>query len=167
MKDLFIAYVPVLQTLLWCVLIGFLIGHFKKHIASLLNAFTARIKAGGSLKVGLVEMGATPFTTDTDDAKKAQEEKDQKVEGFGEFEKFGNPDRFRLLFKAQADYWKKSTKAMEVPGGCVVQVTTELINGDGSRACAEALTFVPGVAILLEEQEGRYLGNPASGTESE
>ena len=37
----------------------------------------------------------------------------------------------------------KSTKAMEVIGGCVVQVTTQ----QGSNI-AEALTFVPGVKIV-------------------
>jgi len=51
----------------------------------------------------------------------------------------------------------KSTKAMEVPGGCVVQVTTQ--QGDD---VAEALTFVPGVNIIVSYDEtgfvfGRYL----------
>jgi hypothetical protein len=38
----------------------------------------------------------------------------------------------------------KSTKAMEIPGsGCVVQVTTQQRNLDGSYSVAEALTYVP------------------------
>ena len=42
----------------------------------------------------------------------------------------------------------KSTKAMEIPEvGCVVQVTTQQRNPDGSYAVAEALTFVPGVEV--------------------
>src|SRR5262249_47600235 len=59
---------------------------------------------------------------------------------------FGNGDTFKLICKAssQAEGWMKSTKAMEIPGvGCVVQVTTQQRNPDGSWAVAEALTFVP------------------------
>jgi hypothetical protein len=51
----------------------------------------------------------------------------------------------------------KSSKAMEVPGGCVVQVTTQQKNEDGSYAVAEALTFVPGVKLADDENNGRKL----------
>ena len=63
---------------------------------------------------------------------------------------FGNGDMFQLLCKAssQVEGWMKSTKAMEIYGvGCIVQVTTQQRNADGSYAVAEALTFVPGVRI--------------------
>lgn len=71
----------------------------------------------------------------------------------------GNGDTFRLLCKAssQNEGWMKSSKAMEVPGGCVVQVTTQQRNPDGSYAIAEALTFVPGVKIADDEAGGRKL----------
>jgi hypothetical protein len=71
----------------------------------------------------------------------------------------GNSDQFRLLFKAssQEEGWMKSTKAMEVPGGCVVQVTTQQRNPDGSYAVAEALTFVPNVKIQDDVNGGRKL----------
>jgi hypothetical protein len=71
----------------------------------------------------------------------------------------GNGDMFRLLCKAssQAQGWMKSTKAMETPGGCVVQVTTQQKNPDGSYAVAEALTFVPGVRIVDDVDGGRRL----------
>ena len=62
----------------------------------------------------------------------------------------GNGDTFQLICKAssQEEGWMKSTKAMEIYGvGCVVQVTTQQRNPDGSYAVAEALTFVPGVTI--------------------
>ncbi len=61
----------------------------------------------------------------------------------------GNGDMFRLLCKASSEKegWMKSTKAMEVSGGCVVQVTTQQRNPDGSYAVAEALTFVPNVEL--------------------
>lgn len=71
----------------------------------------------------------------------------------------GNGDTYRLLCKAssQNEGWMKSSKAMEVPGGCVVQVTTQQKNADGSYAVAEALTFVPGVKIADDENNGRKL----------
>lgn len=77
---------------------------------------------------------------------------------------FGDGDTFKLLCKAssQSEGWMKSTKAMCVPGqGCVVQVTTQQRNPDGSYAIAEALTFIPNVAIAEEITDGvvtsRYL----------
>ena len=72
----------------------------------------------------------------------------------------GNGDMFRLLCKAssEAEGWMKSTKAMEIPGvGCVVQVTTQQTNPDGSYAVAEAVTFVPGVRYIDDENSGRKL----------
>lgn len=66
---------------------------------------------------------------------------------------FGDGDMFNLISKAssEAQGWMKSTKAMEIPGvGCVVQVTTQQRNPDGSYALAEAITFVPGVKIVAE-----------------
>jgi len=71
----------------------------------------------------------------------------------------GNGDMFRLLCKASSDNegWMKSTKAMEVPGGCVVQVTTQQRNNDGTYVVAEALSFVPGVKIADDENNGRKL----------
>lgn len=71
----------------------------------------------------------------------------------------GNGDLFRLLAKAssKAEGWMKSTKAMQIPGGCVVQVTTQQRNPDGSYAVAEALTFVPNVRIVDDINGGRKL----------
>ena len=71
----------------------------------------------------------------------------------------GNGEAFQLLLKAssQKEGWMKSTKAMEVPGGCVVQVTTQQRNPDGSYSVAEALAFVPGVKIADDANNGRKL----------
>ena len=71
----------------------------------------------------------------------------------------GNGDMFRLLCKAssQAQGWMKSTKACQVEHGCLVQVTTQQRNIDGSYAVAEALTYVPGVQIVDDENNGRKL----------
>ncbi len=71
----------------------------------------------------------------------------------------GNGDMFALICKAssQEEGWMKSTKAMQTPGGCVVQVTTQQRNPDGSYAVAEALTFVPGVMLIDDDNNGRKL----------
>ena len=71
---------------------------------------------------------------------------------------WGDGDTFKLISKAssEAEGWMKSTKAMQLPTGCVIQVTTQ--QGDN---VAEALTFVPG-AKLFETKDtsgvvvGRY-----------
>lgn len=71
----------------------------------------------------------------------------------------GNGDMFALLCKAssESEGWMKSTKAMEVSGGCVVQVTTQQRNPDGSYVVAEALCFVPNVCIVPDDNNGRRL----------
>ncbi len=71
----------------------------------------------------------------------------------------GNGDMFQLLCKAssQNEGWMKSSKAMEVPSGCIVQVTTQQRNPDGSYAVAEALGFVPHVKIVKDINGGRKL----------
>jgi len=69
---------------------------------------------------------------------------------------FGNGDLFQLLSKASSESqgWMKSCKAMEIEGGgCVVQVTTQYNNPDGSKSVAEALTFVPNVKIEKKENQ--------------
>lgn len=70
-----------------------------------------------------------------------------------DLETFGDGDSFRLICKAssQKQGWMKSTKALEIAGvGCLVQVTTQQRNADGSYAVAEALTWVPGICISPE-----------------
>jgi hypothetical protein len=65
---------------------------------------------------------------------------------------YGDGDTFALLCKAssQKEGWMKSTKVCNVEGGCIVQVTTQQKNSDGSYAVAEALSYVPGVHIDRE-----------------
>lgn len=72
----------------------------------------------------------------------------------------GNGDTFTLLCKASSKEqgWMKSAKAMEVPGGAVVQVTTQQNDN-----VAEAVTFVPEVKIADGENGGRTLvANPTA-----
>ena len=81
-------------------------------------------------------------------------------ENVGDLKVVGNGDMFQLLCKASSleEGWMKSTKAMYIPKvGCIVQVTTQQRNPDGSYSVAEALTFVPGVRILEDDNQGRRL----------
>jgi hypothetical protein len=62
---------------------------------------------------------------------------------------YGDGDTFVLLCKAssQNEGWMKSTKVCNVPDGCILQVTTQQRNPDGSYSVAEAVTYVPGVHL--------------------
>jgi hypothetical protein len=85
-------------------------------------------------------------TLDNSDANGAQKNvPDIKIVGDG--------DAWRLLGKASSKHegWMKSTKALEIETiGCLVQVTTQQRNPDGSYAVAEAVTFVPGVYVAQD-----------------
>jgi hypothetical protein len=72
---------------------------------------------------------------------------------------YGNGDTFALLCKAssQEQGWMKSTKVCNVDHGCIVQVTTQQRNPDGSYAVAEALTYVPGMNIDLDAEPRKLI----------
>ena len=78
---------------------------------------------------------------------------------------YGNGDSFRLLCKAssEAEGWMKSTKVLNTPTGCIMQVTTQQRNPDGTYAIAEALTYVPGCHIIIptEDDANPYIGSIA------
>ncbi len=67
---------------------------------------------------------------------------------------YGDGDSFKCLLKAwsEKEGWMKSTKAMNVPGGVLIQVSTQV--GD---QVAEALTFVPGIKVTDTEPSGYQL----------
>lgn len=71
----------------------------------------------------------------------------------------GDGDLFQLLFKAssESEGWMKSTKAMDLGEGCLVQVTTQQRNPDGSYVVAEALSYVPDVIIEDDIRDGKRL----------
>lgn len=73
---------------------------------------------------------------------------------------FGNGDTFQLICKASSENegWMKSTKAMRCGNGCLVQVTTQQRNPDGSYSLAEALSFVPNTSIVETIKGGRVVG---------
>lgn len=105
-----------------------------------------------SLRGGLEGCGAGwPKTLDIYEVKGARETKDIKV--------YGDGDTFVLLCKASsaAEGWMKSTKVCNVDGGCIVQVSTQQRNPDGSYSVAEALSFVPGVHIDTGQEPRRLV----------
>ena len=83
-----------------------------------------------------------------------------------DLEVFGDGDAWKLICKASSkkEGWMKSTKAMQLPEGCLVQVTTQ--QGDN---IAEALTYVANIYIkdnslvsfgeLSEETRRKGLGD--------
>lgn len=76
-----------------------------------------------------------------------------------DIEVVGDPDLWQLICKAssKSQGWMKSTKAMKVVGGCLVQVTTQQKNPDGSYAVAESITFAPDVRITTDDKGNRVL----------
>lgn len=72
---------------------------------------------------------------------------------------YGTGDLFKLISKASSEKegWMKSTKAMRVGHGWLVQVTTQQRNPDGSYALAEALTFVP--SLIKTSDDGELCAN--------
>lgn len=70
---------------------------------------------------------------------------------------YGDGDTFALLCKASSKEqgWMKSTKVCNVYNGCIVQVTTQQKNPDGSYALAEALSYVPGINIDTNSEPRR------------
>lgn len=78
---------------------------------------------------------------------------------------FSDGDQWKLICKAYSENegWMKSTKAMEIDRvGCLVQVTTQQRNANGSYAVAEALAFVPGIRIHENVEGKRHLTRDVS-----
>lgn len=86
----------------------------------------------------------------------------QAKDNVKDIEFWGDADTFQLICKASSknEGWMKSTKAMQIEGhGCVVQVSTQQRNPDGSYSIAEALTFVPNTRIIGFVEEGKGVIN--------
>lgn len=68
----------------------------------------------------------------------------------------GDGDAFKVFCKASSESqgWMKSTKVCNLPNGCLVQVSTQQRNPDGSYAVAEALTFVPDLKMNIWDYDG-------------
>ncbi|MGB0847797.1 MAG: hypothetical protein ACPGSM_13785 [Thiolinea sp.] len=132
-------YVPLIQSLIWPTFLLILMAIFRKHVAELFHGLKHRIHSGAEFKVAGLEVGK--LVTKTSDLP-------------DEVKTYGDPDQLKLLFKAQGKGWKKSTKALQLPGGCLIQVTTERQSTDGDWANAEAVEFIPNVK--LEQTENSF-----------
>lgn len=130
-------YVPLFTTLAWIVFLIGLLVIFRKPLARTVNILEDRIRRGASLRLGSFEVGQ--LVTQTADL------------GGQSPQVYGDPDQLRLLFKVQTAEFKKSTKAMQMPNGCLIQVSTERRGAGDSWVVAEALEFVPGVTIFEED----------------
>lgn len=65
---------------------------------------------------------------------------------------FGDPDTWVLICKASclSEGWMKSTKAMNIPGGIVLQVSTYQ-----NRNVSEAIVHIPGCKVQRVDGVGR------------
>ncbi|WOD39750.1 hypothetical protein [Nodosilinea sp. E11] len=149
-------YVPLFQSLVWSIFWLLIFLLFRRQVIELLDVLREQLKKGASFKVGVLELSSSNVVEKTADL-------GDKVETAG------RPDRLQLLFKAQGvskgRFFIKSTKAMKVPGGCVVQVTSEIQNPDKTWSIAESLTFVPGDVVIKDDTDsedkksGHFLDN--------
>ena len=135
-------FIPLIQTFIWILLIGLIYFIGRRKINDLLEVLTDRIKKGSSLEAGPFKVGEDPkLITNTKEF--AEYKLDEKI--------YGNPDHFKTLFKVVTNDLKKSTKAMELENGCLVQVTTERKSDNGKWDIAENLTFVPNASIEKDD----------------
>ena len=121
-------YIPLLQSSVWPIFWLIVFLAFRKQVVALFQLVLKQIDKGAAVEVAGLKLIPGKIVEKTADL-------GDKVETVG------NPDRFQLLFKAQGisqgSFFKKSTKAMKVPGGCMVQVTNERQNPDSSWSVAE------------------------------
>lgn len=73
---------------------------------------------------------------------------------------YGDGDTWELICKASSKTqgWMKSTKAMDVEVGVVLQVETQQKNSDGTYSLSNGLTFVPNAEIYEDEKGIKYIG---------
>ena len=71
----------------------------------------------------------------------------------------GMADQWHCLAKAynEKEGWMKSTKALRVGGGCLIQVTTQQKNPDGTWAIAEAVCFAERANLIVEDGKARFM----------
>lgn len=152
-------YIPLIQSLVWPLFWLIVFLAFRKQIILLFRLILQQIEKGASVEVAGLKLTPGKLVEKTADL-------GDKVQISG------NPDRFKLLFKAQGvsqgSLFKKSTKAMQAPGGCVVQVTNERQNPDGSWSIAESLTYISGeITIKDDVNSGHFLDSPGYSSEAE
>ena len=74
---------------------------------------------------------------------------------------WGDSDVWKLISKASSEKegWMKSTKALQIDNeGCLIQVTTQQRNADGSYAISEAVTYVEYIKIVeIKDKEANVV----------
>lgn len=144
-------YISLIQAVAWPVFWLLIVCIFRKQIRLLIRLIINQVEKGVAVEVAGVKLSPSKMVEKTSDLGEA-------------IRQVGNPDRFKLLFKVQGEsdgsFFRKSTKAMKVPGGCIIQVTNERKNPDGSWSIAESLTYAPGdIAIIGDIRSGSFLDN--------
>ena len=144
-------YILLIQVVAWPVFWLLIVFIFHKQIRLLIRFIINQVEKGAAVEVAGVKLSPGKMVEKTSDLGEA-------------IRQVGNPDRFKLLFKVQGEsdgsFFRKSTKAMKVPGGCIIQVTNERKNPDGSWSVAESLTYAPGdIAIIGDIRSGSFLDN--------
>lgn len=111
---------------------------------------TDRLEWGGFVPDGSAEIYSSPAVSESPTKSLHNTDINGAHKSVPDIQTFGNGDMWQLLCKAssESEGWMKSTKAMEIPGiGCLVQVTTQQRNPDGSYAVAEAIELVRDAVI--------------------
>ncbi len=65
-----------------------------------------------------------------------------------------NPTKWQVITKVSSppDGWVNVTYALQIDGvGCLVNVVLSQASLDGAKRVAEALTFVPGVQVVVTD----------------
>jgi hypothetical protein len=114
----------------------------KGQLLDILKGLADRLNSGAGITVGNVKLSAPATKTS---------------EVNGEVLTRGDPDQFVFICGAKGRYWKKSTKAIDLGHGCLVQVSTESGPDSNPRSVSEALAFVPGARIVPDKNGGAKL----------
>ena len=114
--------VPLVQSSVWPLVFFAALLVFRAHLARLLDMFVDRLKAA---KVLGVELEINPVLNTRDFVVSTEKATGQKPVING------RPDMVELLCQVSSPTLKKSTKVMNMPGGCVVQVSTREISPNG------------------------------------
>lgn len=161
-------FIPLFQNLIWPLLVLVVIFSFRPQIMGLIKRMQ-RMKV--KTPVGEMEIVGTDNLEEAENlakaASKVMNASIADTQGFIErIEQeegrpptiVGNPDRFQLLTKVESARLERSTKVMNVPTGCIVQVTTKERGQNGQISVAEALTFVPDLNVTIEKDtDGKLL----------
>jgi hypothetical protein len=134
------------------VIIFVLALSYRGVVKTVIQAIGERISSGSELE--LSAQGASLKLGEL--IRNTQDAKDQALDEGTGIEVYGNPDQLKLLFKVQGVGWKKSTKALPVPGGCIVQMTTERQGSDGTWSTSEAMQFIPNATVVASSAAGEF-----------